>query len=86
MRNLIAALKTKYDYIIFDTPPIVPVTDAGVLGAQTDGVVMVIKAGKTQKGVIQHAEVALKQAQSKLLGYILTNIQYHIPSYIYRYL
>lgn len=86
MRNLITILKAKYDYIIFDTPPVIPVTDAGVLGSQTDGVIMVIKASRTQKGVVEHAETLLKQVQAKLLGYILTNIQYHIPAYIYRYL
>ncbi len=84
--NLINLLKEAYDYIILDSPPIIPVTDPGVIGAQTDGVVMVIQAGRTQKGIIKHAEGLLKQAQAKLLGYILTNIQYHIPAYIYRYL
>lgn len=86
MKNLVNALRSKYDYVIFDTPPVIPVTDAGLLGAQTDGVIMVIKAGKTQKGVVSHSESILKQAQAKLLGYILTNVQYHIPGYIYRYL
>jgi len=86
MKNLISQLRSKYDYIIFDTPPIISVTDAGLLGAETDGVIMVIQAERTQKGVVDHAENLLKQAQAKLLGYILTNIQYHIPAYIYRYL
>jgi len=86
MKNLLAFLKNKYDYIIFDTPPIIPVTDAGLLGAQTDGVIMVIQANRTQRGILEHSQVLVKQAQAKLLGYILTNIQYHIPAYIYRYL
>ncbi|MFH1413466.1 MAG: CpsD/CapB family tyrosine-protein kinase [Candidatus Omnitrophota bacterium] len=86
IKNLIALLRSKYDFIIFDTPPIIPVTDAGLLGAQTDGVVMVIKACRTQKGVVEHGEGMLKQAQAKILGYVLTNIQYHIPGYLYRYL
>ncbi len=86
LKNLVSLLKSKYDYIIFDAPPIIPVTDAGLLGAQTDGLVMVIQANRTQKGVVDHAESLLKQAQAKILGYILTNIQYHIPGYIYRYL
>ncbi len=86
LKNLVSLLKTKYDYIIFDTPPIIPVTDAGLLGAQTDGLIMVIQANRTQKGIVDHAEGLLKQAQAKVLGYILTNIQYHIPGYIYRYL
>lgn len=86
MTNLISLLKSKYDHVIFDTPPIIPVTDAGLIGAQTDGVIMVIKSAHTQRGMISHSETLLKQAQAKLLGYVLTNIQYHIPAYIYRYL
>jgi capsular exopolysaccharide synthesis family protein len=86
MKNLISLLKSKYDYIIFDTPPVISVTDAGLLGAQTDGVIMVVQAERTQKGVVEHSEGLLKQAQAKVLGYILTNVQYHIPGYIYRYL
>lgn len=85
-QDMLNFLKARYDYIIIDSPPIIPVTDAGVIGSQTDGVVMIIQAGRTQKGIVKHAEGLLKQAQAKLLGYILTNIQYHIPAYIYRYL
>ncbi|MFA5075543.1 MAG: CpsD/CapB family tyrosine-protein kinase [Candidatus Babeliales bacterium] len=85
-RNLLSQLKEKYDYIILDTPPVIPVTDAGLIGAQVDGVIMVIQAGRTQKGVIKHGEGLLRQANAKLLGYIVTNIQYHVPAYIYRYL
>lgn len=85
-RNLLSRLKTRYDYIIFDTPPIIPVTDTGLIGSHTDGVIMVVQASRTQRGVVKHSEGLLKQAQSKILGYILTNIQYHIPAYIYRYL
>ena len=86
LKNLMSVLKNKYDYVIFDTPPIVPVTDAGLIGAQADGVIVVVQANRTQRGVIKHSESLLKQAQAKLLGYILTNVQYHIPAYIYRYL
>jgi len=84
--NLIAALRKRYDYIILDAPPVIPVTDAALIAPHTDGALMVVQASRTQKGVIQHSEDMLKQAQAKLLGYILTNIQYHIPAYVYRYL
>lgn len=86
MKKFLNLIKDKYDYVIFDTPPIISVTDAGILGPQTDGVVMVIKAGHTQKAVVHRSQQLLKQAQAKLLGCILTNVQYHIPAYIYRYL
>jgi capsular exopolysaccharide synthesis family protein len=86
MKTLVDSLKAKYDFIIFDAPPIIPVTDAGLLGAHTDGVILVIQAERTQKGVIDHGQSLLRQAQAKILGCIITNIQYHIPAYIYRYL
>lgn len=86
LTHLLANLRSKYDYVIFDVPPIIPVTDAGLLGSQLDGVIMVVQANRTQKGIVKHAETLLKQAQAKVLGCILTNIQYHIPAYIYRYL
>ncbi|MFA5118307.1 MAG: CpsD/CapB family tyrosine-protein kinase [Candidatus Omnitrophota bacterium] len=85
-KNLITTLKEKFDYVIFDSPPIIPVTDAGLIGAQTDGVVMVIQANRTQRGIIKHGEDILRQARVNILGFVLTNVQYHIPEYIYRYL
>jgi capsular exopolysaccharide synthesis family protein len=86
MKSLLDSLRERFDYVIIDTPPIISVTDAGIIAAQTDGVLMVVQAGRTQKGVIKHSEIMFRQAEAKILGYILTNVQYHIPAYIYRYL
>ena len=86
MKVLLSDLKTKFDYIFIDTPPLISVTDPGILGSQADGVLMVVQAGRTQRGIVRHATELLNQAQAKLLGYVLTNIEYHLPEYIYRYL
>ena len=86
MKSLLSNLKTKFDYIFIDSPPLISVTDPGILGSQADGVLMVIQAGRTQRGIVRHATELLHQAQAKILGYILTNIEYHLPEYIYRYL
>ena len=86
MKNLLSELKARFDYIVIDTPPLISVTDPGILGAQVDGVLLVIQAGRTQRGIVRHAIELLHQAQAKLLGYVLTNIEYHLPEYIYRYL
>lgn len=85
-RDLMAALRHQYDYCFFDCPPIIPVADAGILGAQCDGVVMVIQAGRTQRGIILHAQDRLRATHAKILGCVMTHIEYHIPEYIYRYL
>ena len=86
MKEALARLRTMYDLIIIDTPPIISVTDAGIVGALSDGVLMVIQAGRTQRGIIRHAEELLYQAHATILGHVLTNIEYHLPEYIYRYL
>jgi succinoglycan biosynthesis transport protein ExoP len=86
MSEFLLKMKTQFDHIIIDTPPIVSVTDAGIIGSQADGIIMVIQAGRTQRGIVKRAVELLEQAHAKLLGHVLTNIEYHLPEYIYRYL
>jgi len=86
MKKLVANLRTQFDHIIIDTPPIISVTDSGILGSFSEGVLLVIEAGRTQRGIIKRATELLHQAHSKIIGHVLTNIEYHLPEYIYRYL
>lgn len=86
MERLVLSLKSRFDYIFIDTPPVMPLTDACIVGPLTDGVIMVIQAGRTQRDVIRHAESRLYQAHAKTLGYIMTNVEYHLPQYLYRYM
>ncbi len=86
MKRLLTDLRTRFDHILIDTPPIISVTDAGIIGPQADGAIMVIQAGRTQRGIIKRAKELLHQAHTKVLGHVLTNIEYHLPEYIYRYL
>ena len=85
MKQLIAELRGRFDMVLFDAPPVINVTDPGVLGAQTDGIFFVVQAGRTQRTSIQHAEHLLAQAHARVLGYIVTNVEYHLPEYLYRY-
>ncbi len=86
MRQFLADMKTQFDLILIDTPPIVSVTDSGIVGTIADGILMVIQAGRTQRGILQRACELLEQSHSKIIGHVLTNIEYHLPEYIYRYL
>ena len=86
MKRLMEDMKNEFDYILVDTPPIISVTDSGIIGAISDGVLMVIQAGRTQRGIIKRAEELLHQSHSKVIGHVLTNIEYHLPEYLYRYL
>ncbi len=86
MRALIAEVRGKFDFVLIDTPPIIAVTDAGIIGSMVEGVVMAIQAGRTQRGIVDRATELLNQAHVKIVGHVLTNIEYHLPEYIYRYL
>jgi len=46
----------------------------------------VVQAGRTQRDVIQHAEARLIQAYANVIGFIMTNVEYHLPQYLYRYI
>lgn len=86
MKTFIKDMRQEFDYVIIDTPPIVPVTDAGIVGSMVDGSILVIRAGKTQRGIVRHAEALLNQSHARLIGHVLTGIEYHLPEYLYRYL
>lgn len=86
MKQLLSELSQQFDFILIDTPPIIAVTDSGILGAIVDGVLMVVQAGRTQRGIVRRATELLTQAHAKLIGHVLTSIEYHLPEYIYRYL
>ncbi|UCC94526.1 MAG: CpsD/CapB family tyrosine-protein kinase [Candidatus Omnitrophota bacterium] len=86
MRAAIEALKSEsFSYIILDTPPLLPFTDAGVLGTQTDGVILVVQAQRTHAPVVKKAKELLGQAHAKLLGFVLTKADYYIPDFYSRY-
>jgi protein-tyrosine kinase len=86
MRELITTLPAKYNFVLIDTPPVIPVTDAVIIGSIVEGVLLVIKAGDTQRGMVTRAVELLAQAHSNIIGHVLTGVEYFIPEYIYRYL
>jgi len=85
MKTLIASFKQRFDYILIDTPPIMPLTDACTFGTLVDGAILVIQAGRTQRGVVKQSISRMSQSGLKPLGYIMTHVEYHLPQYLYRY-
>lgn len=83
--ELVGELRRKYDYVIFDAPPINIVSDAGALGQVVGEALLVIRMNKTQQESIDKAIRLLHAANIKLSGVILTHRKYYIPNYIYHY-
>jgi capsular exopolysaccharide synthesis family protein len=74
MDHFLAELKARYRYILFDTPPVIAVTDAAILATKLDGVVLVVRAGKTSLGVSQRTLQALRNVNARVLGSILNDV------------
>ncbi|GAP62332.1 hypothetical protein ARMA_0755 [Ardenticatena maritima] len=74
MRAIIEALRERADMVIFDAPPVVPVTDASVLATRTDGVLLVLRAGKTRREQAARARELLDQVQARIVGSVLTDV------------
>lgn len=79
MAEVIEQLKQQADYVLFDSPPIVVVTDAAVLASKVDGVILVIRAGKTKREYAQRAKAMLEKVNANLLGVVLNGVR-HEPS------
>jgi capsular exopolysaccharide synthesis family protein len=89
MREMIAYLQTEFDTIILDCPPFGPISDAQILMGLADGLLMVVRCGKTTYGTMEKAFRNLDR--SKLVGLVFNdvkpmmfNTQYHYKYYHYK--
>lgn len=83
MDQLIEDAGSLYDYVLFDTPPMMAVTDGQLLSNKVDGVILVISSGKTEiEGALKTKEL-LELAQAKLLGTVLNGKESKKDMYYY---
>jgi polysaccharide biosynthesis transport protein len=86
MHRLVERLKEEAEVIIFDAPPILPVTDAAVLALEADGVIVVGQAGRTRRGAARKAVENLRQVEGKVLGGVLNCVHWkRSDGYYYTY-
>ncbi len=71
MRTLIEEACATYDYVLIDTPPVLPVADATVLASHTAGVLLVVGANRTRRGQVTAAIETVEAANGKVLGLLL---------------
>ncbi|MFV0633670.1 polysaccharide biosynthesis tyrosine autokinase [Demequina sp.] len=87
MRATLGALDPRA-IILIDTPPLIPVTDAAILTARTDGALVVVRAGKTTIDLLDRALMSLDKVKGRALGVILNNVSRkgpYRPYYGYEY-
>lgn len=75
MVDMLATLGSQADYLIIDTPPVLPVTDTCVLASKVDGIIMVIGAGSVRPEEAQRAREALVRVNGSILGVIVNRVK-----------
>ena len=74
MESLVAYLKKKFDYVLFDTPPLLAVSDALAMGPMADAIILVARGGQTPIQALKQAKQKLDAHKLKCLGVVLNGV------------
>jgi capsular exopolysaccharide synthesis family protein len=74
LREIIAALKGRYDKIVFDSPPIIGVSDASVLVSAVDGAVLLIQHRRNPQSMVLRAQQIVDGLKTPLIGVVLNQV------------
>ncbi|MBN2200815.1 polysaccharide biosynthesis tyrosine autokinase [bacterium] len=87
MQQFINRATSQFDIVLFDTPPIIAVTDAAVLASQLDGAILVIRSGVTNRDALLHSKALLDNVKANMLGILINgmNLDRMMGSYYYYY-
>ncbi len=77
LRALIAELRKRYDKIVFDSPPIIGVSDASVLASTVDGAVLLIQHRRNPQSMVLRAQQILEGLKTPLLGVVLNQVPHN---------
>jgi capsular exopolysaccharide synthesis family protein len=80
MRNLVQRFQDAFDLVIFDTPPLLGLADARLLAAHTDGIVMVVGLGRTDRSVLTQVLYGLQTSHARVLGLVANGVKGYTTS------
>ncbi len=83
MAQALEELSRHFDHVVIDSPPVLLVTDARILAAMVDGVVLVIKGGETPKEAVIRTKRLLQDVHARIVGTLLNNVDVHSADYYY---
>jgi Mrp family chromosome partitioning ATPase len=83
LKSILNLVSDRYDYILFDSPPMLSVSDSLVLTNKLDGTIFVINAEETEKNALKQALEATPS--EKVLGLVLNKINIYYGRYYYQY-
>lgn len=85
MREAVEELRSRFKFVVIDSPPIMAATDAVILSALTDGVLLVVRSGETPKEAFTRTRDLLVGVKCRLLGVVLNAVDSSAPDYYYSY-
>lgn len=85
LTELIAELRSRYKFVVIDSPPIMAATDAVILSVLVDGVLMVVRSGETPKEAFTRTRDLLIGVKCHMLGVVLNAVDSSSPDYYYSY-
>ncbi len=84
-QELMEKLRSDFEYVLVDSPPLLSVTDGRILSTLTDGVVLVVHGFSTPYDVVRRARASLSGAGARILGVALNNVDLRRDGYTYNY-
>jgi Mrp family chromosome partitioning ATPase len=74
MSELLEHLKEQFEFVLIDSPPVLPVTDSVVMATKADGVLLVVRGGEWGRDVVRRALERLDAVRAPLLGVVLNRV------------
>lgn len=81
MQAFIEKMASQYDYILIDTPPVNVVSDSCIVANLTDGVLLLVRQGRTRKDAVKKAVAHLQLTGANVLGYVLNGVESGLNAY-----
>ncbi len=85
LTELVADLRSRYKFVVIDSPPIMAATDAVILSVVVDGVLLVVRSGETPKEAFTRTRDLLAGVKCRVLGVVLNAVDASSPDYYYSY-
>jgi Mrp family chromosome partitioning ATPase len=85
MQITFAALSGTFDYLVFDTTPVLAVTDALVMSTQVDNIILVTRSGQTRRGQLQQVKERFHKMKANVIGVVLNRWSTGVTSDYYYY-
>lgn len=91
MNSMIEELRRRFDVVLFDSPPVLPITDASLIAPKVDSVIMVYETGKISRSALLRTKIQIESTGAKIIGVVLNQISPQVetaapyPYYYYKY-